>query len=58
MQVTHRIETTYDDKSGRAYWECDCGIAGSCPEITADLHSDKHIPDGDMRVDVHRGREW
>ena len=50
----HRIHTDRDGISSRARWECSCGAAGSAPSETVDLASDKHIREGESRVDTNR----
>lgn len=54
MGEVHRIHTEYEGERGR--WECSCGMAGSAPVENVDLASDRHIPDGDGRVDVYPAR--
>lgn len=55
---THRVYIDYGSMaSDRAYWECDCGISGSCDKGMVAVNSDRHIPEGDMRVDVSKAME-
>lgn len=55
-QEVHRVQTNYDDEFGGYHWECDCGMGGSGgPGGNADLHSDRHIPEGARRIDVQGG---
>jgi len=54
MRVTHKIYTEHDAEPERAFWECSCGASGTAPNYTVDLASDRHIPEGDMRVDTNR----
>lgn len=53
IPADHRIYTE-DDGSLRARWECSCGAAGSAPSERVDLASDKHVRDGESRVDTNR----
>jgi len=54
--MEHRIRTT-EIEDERAYWECSCGRSGGCAEWNVDIASDKHIRDGEGRVDVHGGAD-
>lgn len=52
----HRIRIEVDGNDEAYSWECDCGVAGSSGSggfLKADLHSDKHIPADDSRIDVY-----
>lgn len=51
--MDHYIHTRYDD-ADRAYWECSCGHAGSTDAWRVDIASDKHIPEGERRIDTSR----
>jgi hypothetical protein len=52
IPTEHRIHTEHEGE--RAYWECSCGRGGSAEWDRVDLASDKHIPEGDRRVDTTR----
>ncbi len=53
-QKTHRIRTNYSNDD-RHSWECSCGAGGSVSsDRDVDIASDKHIPEGDHRIDGHR----
>jgi len=47
--TTHRIYTV--DTGARSYWQCSCGVSGSAPSWSVDLHSDRHLERGDRRID-------
>jgi hypothetical protein len=52
MKTEHKIYMYTE--GGRDYWECSCGMAGSCREGDGDLASDRHIGDDEMRIDVNK----
>jgi hypothetical protein len=48
----HRVRIW--EECDRYLWERDCGIGGSTGDfLTTDLASDKHILEGDTRIDVY-----
>lgn len=49
----HRIYTSPPSK-GRCWWECSCGHSGSADERRVGIHSDRHITQGERRVDTNR----
>lgn len=57
---THYVTIHREDDAGlretRAYWECSCGTSGSAAEHKVDEASDRHIPEGDQRVDRYPAR--
>lgn len=44
----HVIEIHEDVDNDRSYWNCDCGIGGSCPSYKVDIAAEKHIPEGEL----------
>jgi hypothetical protein len=53
--VEHKIYTEeLEDNPNRSYWECSCGSSGSASSDRVDLASDKHLKDGDTRIDTNR----
>ena len=54
--TTHRVYTEYEDERG--YWECSCGHGGSASADRVELASDKHIPEGDRRIDTTRSFDF
>lgn len=57
VMIEHRVYTRMDEEDTGYYWECDCGLSGSCGVGTrddAELHSDRHIvAEGGSRIDVY-----
>jgi hypothetical protein len=52
----HVIEI-YEDDDDRAYWECDCGRAGSGPSYKVDIAAEKHIPEGELATYRYRAKD-
>jgi hypothetical protein len=53
--VKHVIEIDEDVDNDRAYWQCDCGHAGSASSDRVDLAAEKRIPEGDRVAYRYRG---
>lgn len=53
-RVEHRIHISEPEDDVRVWWECSCGHSGSAPAHRADEASDRHIPEGDFRIDTSR----
>lgn len=51
----HVIEFDDDIDNDRSYWECDCGMAGSCASYKVDFAAEKHVPEGAIVVWRSRG---
>jgi hypothetical protein len=59
VTATHEVYTfaSDDPEDTRQYFECSCGRGGSVDEFgDIDAHADKHIPEGEHRVDVNKPR--
>jgi len=54
--VKHTIEIT-ELNQGRSYWECDCGIAGSCPSYNVEIVAERHIPNNEGAAYRHRSKD-
>jgi hypothetical protein len=52
--MIHKIYTEYDDDTDRAHWSCSCGAGGSASCDRVDLASDKHIVEGEHRIDTNK----
>jgi len=51
----HKIYTEeLEDNPDRSYWECSCGAGGSASTFKVDIASDRHIKEGDSRIDTNR----
>jgi hypothetical protein len=44
--MKHFIEIIELDQE-YSYWNCDCGIAGSCPSFNVEVVAERHIPDNE-----------
>jgi hypothetical protein len=43
----HVIQIEYDADNDRSYWECGCGVGGSCADSDAARYAERHIPEGE-----------
>lgn len=51
----HIVKMFDTDDDERTAWECSCGRGGSAATWKVDEASDKHIREGESRVDRHPG---
>lgn len=54
VKERHAIEIE-DADNDRAYWQCDCGMAGSAPGWRVDIAAEKHVPQDAHVVYRHSG---
>jgi len=53
--MTEHIIQMEDIDDDRTAWECSCGRSGSAASWKVDVASDKHIREGEGRVDRYPG---